>query len=156
VAEWAITLGVAVWLYDLSLASSAVPFLISSALFLFCSVSFGVMLGARVPDQASAIQAVQNVGFLLSYLMSGFVYPLSNIPRRFGGSPRSCPRASSSRHLANAFVRGGGWSAMWHAPVMLALLGGLFFFSAMDEDAANAGGRMNEWFQCESVFSRSC
>jgi ABC-2 type transport system permease protein len=130
IAEWALTLGLAIWLYDLSLVSSATPFLLTSALYLFCTVSFGVMLGARVPDQASAIQAVQNVGFLLSYLMSGFVYPLSNIPEGLRWISTFVSARFFIEASRDAFVRGGGWMAMWHAPVMLALLGGLFFFSA--------------------------
>ena len=30
----------------------------------------------------------------------------------------------------DAFVRGGGWPAVWHAPLALAALGALFFFVA--------------------------
>jgi ABC-2 type transport system permease protein len=89
-----------------------------------------VMLGARVPDQASAIQAVQNVGFLLSYLMSGFVYPLSNIPEALRWISTFVPARYFIEASRDAYVRGGGWPAMWYAPVMLALLGGLFFLSA--------------------------
>jgi ABC-2 type transport system permease protein len=129
-AEWALTLGLAVWLYDLSLVISAVPFLLSSALFVFCVVAFGVMLGARVPDQASAIQAVQNVGFLLSYLLAGFVYPLSNVPDGLRWLSTFVPARFFIEASRDAFVRGGGWPAMWHAPVMLAVLGAFFFLSA--------------------------
>src|SRR5262245_63864050 len=30
----------------------------------------------------------------------------------------------------DAFVRGGGWPAVWEAPLMLALIGSFFFFKA--------------------------
>lgn len=132
-AEWGLTLALAVWLYGLTLVhgvGGAAPFLLSSALFLFCTVSFGLLLGVRVPDQASAIQAVQNFGFLLSYLMSGFVYPLSNIPAGLRWVSNVVPARFFIEASRDAFVRGGGWAAIWHAPAMLALLGGFFFFSA--------------------------
>jgi ABC-2 type transport system permease protein len=32
--------------------------------------------------------------------------------------------------IRDAFLRGGGWLAVWPAPVALALLSGLFFFNA--------------------------
>ncbi|HEV2761933.1 MAG TPA: ABC transporter permease, partial [Pyrinomonadaceae bacterium] len=79
-AEWALTLGLAVLLFGLWFKGDPTPFLVSSFLFLFCSVAFGAMIGARIPDRAAAIQAIQNTCFLLSYLLSGFIFPVSNIP----------------------------------------------------------------------------
>ena len=32
--------------------------------------------------------------------------------------------------IRDAFLRGGGWPAVWYAPVALALLSGFFFFRA--------------------------
>jgi ABC-2 type transport system permease protein len=129
-AEWALTLGLAVWMFGLTLAGGPGPFLAGSCLYLFCSVAFGVVLGVRVPDQASAIQAVQNVGFLLSYLLSGFVYPISNIPAGLRWLSYLVPARYFIEVSRDAFVRGGGWPAVWHGPLALALLGGLFFLSA--------------------------
>ncbi len=139
--EWALTLALAVALFGLSLVSSAAPYLLSSALFVLCSVAFGVMVGVRVPDQAAAIQVVQNIGFLLSYLLSGFVFPIRNIPDGLSWLSFLIPTRYFIEASRDAFVRGGGWLAIWHAPIMLAVLGSLFFLNAwvrmrrMQEDA---------------------
>jgi drug efflux transport system permease protein len=80
IAEWALTLAFAIPFFGIWFKGDPIPFLLSSLLYLFCVVCFGAMAGASIPNQAAAIQAVQNVCFLLSFLLSGFVYPISNIP----------------------------------------------------------------------------
>src|SRR5437868_13705737 len=88
------------------------------------------MFGAAIPNQAAAIQAVALVSFLLSFLLSGFIFPISNVP----GSMRWLANIVPARYFIeitrDAFVRGGGWPAVWHAPVMLTLLALFFFFNA--------------------------
>jgi ABC-2 type transport system permease protein len=44
------------------------------------SVLFGLLMGTLAGDQSSAVQAVSTIGFLTALLLSGFIYPLSNIP----------------------------------------------------------------------------
>ncbi len=80
VAQWLLTFALGVLLFGIWFKGDPVPLIVSSFVYLFCTVAFGAMIGATIPDQAAAIQAVQNVCFLLSYLLSGFVFPISNIP----------------------------------------------------------------------------
>jgi ABC-2 type transport system permease protein len=129
-AEWVLTLALAMLLFGLWFKGDPTPFLVSSALYLFCNVAFGVMIGARIPDRAAAIQAVQNAGFLLSYLLSGFIFPVSNIPDAVRWVSYLIPASYYIEVARDAFVRGGGWPAVWGAPLMLGALGGLFFASA--------------------------
>jgi ABC-2 type transport system permease protein len=129
-AEWALTLALAMLLFDLWFKGDPTPFLLSSFLFLFCSVAFGAMVGARIPDRAAAIQAIQNTCFLLSYLLSGFIFPVSNIPASVRWVSHLIPARYYIEVARDAFVRGGGWPAVWTAPVVLAALSALFFASA--------------------------
>lgn len=130
VAEWILTLALAIPMFGIWFKGDPVPFLISSFLYLFCCVSFGAMAGASIPDQAAAIQAVQNVCFLLSFLLSGFVYPISNIPSWIRWISALVPARYFVEVCRDVFVRGGGWSATWHVPVALALLSSVFFVKA--------------------------
>jgi ABC-2 type transport system permease protein len=88
------------------------------------------MIGAAIPDQAAAIQATQLAGFLLSYLLSGAIFPLSNIP----GSIRWLSYAIPARYyievVRDALVRGGGWPGVWDAPIALSIIGSVFFLIA--------------------------
>lgn len=129
-AEWALTLALALVNFGLWFKGDPTPFLVSSFLFLFCSVAFGAMIGARIPDRAAAIQAIQNTCFLLSYLLSGFIFPVSNIPVYVRWVSYLIPARYYIEVARDAFVRGGGWSAVWYVPVALAALSTVYFVSA--------------------------
>jgi ABC-2 type transport system permease protein len=129
-AEWALTLALAVLMFGLWFKGDPTPFLVSSFLFLFCSVAFGAMIGARIPDRAAAIQAIQNTCFLLSYLLSGFIFPVSNIPVYVRWVSYLIPARYYIEVARDAFVRGGGWPAVWYVPIALAVLSAVFFVSA--------------------------
>ena len=125
-AQWILTFILGVLLFHIWLKGDPTPLLVSSFLYLFCNVTFGVMMGATIPDQAAAIQAVQNVCFLLSYLLSGFVFPISNIPAGIRWISNLVPARYFVEMCRDAFVRGGGWPAIWHVPVILAALSACF------------------------------
>lgn len=126
-AEWVLLLVLAFALFGLRFAGDLTPLLVSTIFYLFCSVSFGVMIGAAIPNQAAAIQATQTGAFLLSFLLSGFIFPISNIPAGVRWISGLVPARYYIAVVRDAFVRGGGWSAVWNAPLALALLGGVFF-----------------------------
>lgn len=129
-AEWALTLALALVNFGLWFKGDPTPFLVSSFLFLFCSVAFGAMIGARIPDRAAAIQAIQNTGFLLSYLLSGFIFPVENIPVYVRWVSYLIPARYYIEVTRDAFVRGGGWPAVWYVPVALTALSAVYFVSA--------------------------
>ncbi|HYY96435.1 MAG TPA: ABC transporter permease, partial [Pyrinomonadaceae bacterium] len=129
-AEWALLLAAALALFGLRFAGDVTPLLVSTAFYFFATVSFGVMVGAAIPNQAAAIQATQVGAFLLSFLLSGFIFPVSNIPAGVRWISSLVPARYYIEVVRDAFMRGGGWPAVWEAPPMLALLGGLFFFVA--------------------------
>ncbi|HJQ34616.1 MAG TPA: ABC transporter permease [Pyrinomonadaceae bacterium] len=129
-AEWVLTLVLAMLLFGLWFRGDPTPFLVSSFLFLFCSVAFGAMVGARIPDRAAAIQAIQNTCFLLSYLLSGFIFPVQNIPAGVRWVSYLIPARYYIEVARDTFVRGGGWPAVWYVPVALAALSTVYFVSA--------------------------
>lgn len=130
VAEWVLALLVAFPLFDLKIAGDPTPLLVGTVLYLFCNACFGVMVGVSIPNQAAAIQAVAGVQFLLSFLLSGFIFPVSNIPAGIRWISAFVPARYFIELVRDAFVRGGGWPAVWHAPLMLALVGAFFFLKA--------------------------
>lgn len=129
-AEWVLALLIALPLFDLKIAGDPTPLLVGTVLYLFCNVCFGVMIGVSIPNQAAAIQAVAGVQFLLSFLLSGFIFPVSNIPAGIRWISAFVPARYFIEIVRDAFVRGGGWPAVWPALAMLALIGSFFFFRA--------------------------
>jgi ABC-2 type transport system permease protein len=126
--EWILATTLATLLFGLHLAGDPSPLIVGTIIYLFTAVSFGVMIGAAIPNQAAAIQATQLMGFMLSFLLSGFIFPVSNIPLSLRWISALVPARYYIELSRDAFVRGGGWSAIWYAPTMLALLGAFFFF----------------------------
>jgi ABC-2 type transport system permease protein len=129
-AEWALLMLMAMMLFGLRIAGDPTPLLVSTVCYLLCTVSFGVMIGAAIPNTAAAIQAVALSGFLMSFLMSGFIFPVSNIPAALRWIANIVPARYYIEVTRDAFVRGGGWPGVWYAPLMLTVLGLSFFFVA--------------------------
>jgi len=129
-AEWIGGMIILLWGFGLSLAGDPSLLLVTTFFYLLCTTCFGTMLGAAIPNQAAAIQAAQLGGFLMSYLLAGYIFPLSNIPQPLRFLSNFIPMRYYLDVIRDAFLRGGGWPAVWYAPVALALLSGFFFFRA--------------------------
>ncbi len=127
-AEWFLCLLLVFFLFGLSLQGDPTPLLVCTIIYLFTNVCFGAMIGAAIPNQAAAIQAVQIVGFLLSFLLSGAIFPISNIPVQIRWVSSVIPATYYIEVVRDALVRGSGWSGVIIAPFALAVIG-LFFFT---------------------------
>lgn len=143
-AYWVVAMGMALLvmgggatIFGLQFAGDPSPFLLGTLIYLWASTMFGLMIGARVNDQNAAVQAVSLVGFLTSFLLSGFIYPLSNIPFPLSLIPNVVPARYFIEITRDAFVRGVGWSGVWLSLVIIFLLGMVFF-----NVARKAMGRM--------------
>ena len=129
-AEWIAGMIVLFVVFGLRLAGDPTPLLVTTFFYLLCQVCFGTMLGAGIPNQAAAIQATQLGGFLTSFLLAGYIFPVSNIPQPLRLLSNFVPMRYYLEVIRDAFVRGGGWPGVWHAPIALALLGAFFFWRA--------------------------
>jgi ABC-2 type transport system permease protein len=122
-AEWVLVVVAGMFFFGLRLAGDPLPFLAGTILYLFCTVAFGVMAGAAIPNQAATIQAVAMVCFVLSFLLSGFIFPLSNVPAGLRWVAGIVPARYFIEITRDAFLRGGSWAGVWPAHVALAVLG---------------------------------
>jgi ABC-2 type transport system permease protein len=128
--EWITGMIVLFAVFGLNLAGDPTPLLVTTFFYLLCNVCFGTMLGAAIPNQAAAIQATQLGGFLTSFLLSGYIFPVSNIPQPLRALSYIVPMRYYLEVIRDAFLRGGGWGGVWPAPIALALLGAFFFWRA--------------------------
>lgn len=125
-AIFVITLGAI--LFQLWFAGDPTPFLLGTLLYLGTSVMFGLLIGVRAATQNAAVQGVATIGFLTALLLSGFIYPLSNIPFPLSLISAVLPARYYIELSRDAFVRGTGWPGIWYAPLAIAAVG-LFFFN---------------------------
>ncbi len=125
--EWFLSLLLVYFLFGLSVRGDPTPFLVCTVVYLFANVCFGAMVGIAIPNQAAAIQAVQIVGFLLSYLLSGAIFPVSNIPWGIRWLSSIIPARYYIVVVRDALVRGGNWPSVWYVPFLLGAIGTFFF-----------------------------
>ncbi len=129
-AEWIAGMIVLIAGFGLRLAGDPTPLLITTFFYLLCTTCLGTMLGAAIPNQAAAIQAAQLSGFLTSFLLSGYIFPVANIPQPLRLVSNVVPMRYYLEVIRDAFLRGGGWSTVWYAPIALGLLSTFFFWRA--------------------------
>ena len=119
-------IGAVIW--GLKLAGSAMPLIFGTLIFTADAVAFGLLIGVRASNQNAAIQVVSLIGFLTALLLSGFIYPLSNIPFPLSLVSSIVPARYYIDITRDAYVRGTGWAGVWFSFGMLVILG-LFLFN---------------------------
>ncbi len=125
--EWLLTLGVMFTLFGMRLAGDPTPLIVGSVLFLFCVVSFGTLVGAAIPVPAAAMQAIALGGFLLSFLVSGLIFPIDNIPAALRWMSNLVQARYFIVVVRDAFLQGGGWPAVRWAVLAIGAIGLVFY-----------------------------
>jgi ABC-2 type transport system permease protein len=126
-AEIVINSAVLFTYFGLSFAGDPTPFLVATVLYAFCVAAFGVMVGAAIPSQAAALQAVAMGGFLLVFLLSGLIYPISNIPVGLRWLSNFIWGRYFIEIVRDALLQGGGWPATWYKVLEIAVTGAIFY-----------------------------
>lgn len=130
ISEALFVMGFGSLIWGLNFAGDPTPLLIGTLVFLADSVSFGLLIGVRAKNQNATIQAVALIGFLTALLLSGFIYPLSNIPFPLSLVSNIVPARYYIEITRDAYVRGTGWPGIWFSMLMLIILGLLLFNAA--------------------------
>jgi ABC-2 type transport system permease protein len=84
-------------------------------------------LGIRTSNQNAAVQGVSLIGFITAFLLSGFIYPLSNIPFPLSLLPNVIPARYYIIITRDAFVRGIGWRSVWWEELVMVIIGLVLF-----------------------------
>src|SRR5256886_6093817 len=129
-AQWFLLMIVLFGYFGLSFGGDPTPFLIATVLYMFCVAAFGTMVGAAIPEQASAMQAVALFGFLLVFLLAGLVFPVENIPVGIRWISNIVWGRYYIEIVRDAMLQGGGWPAMWPRVASIGSIGGLFYMLA--------------------------
>jgi ABC-2 type transport system permease protein len=129
-AESALGLTLLFTYFGLGLAGDPTPFLVATLLYAFCVSAFGSMIGAVIPSQAAAMQAVALGGFLLVFLLSGLIFPVENIPAGLRWLSRFVWGRYYIEIVRDALLQGGGWPAVWYKVLIIGVIGTTFYMLA--------------------------
>jgi ABC-2 type transport system permease protein len=113
--------------FGLSLTGDPTPFIVATLLYAFCVASFGTMVGAVIPHQAGALQAVALGGFLLVFLLSGLIFPVQNIPAGLRWMSNIVWGRYYIEVVRDALLQGGGWAATWFKVLLIGVIGTVFY-----------------------------
>lgn len=113
--------------FGVSLAGDPTPFIVATILYAFCVASFGTMVGAAIPNQAAALQAVALGGFLLVFLLSGLIFPVDNIPASLRWLSHFVWGRYYIEIVRDALLQGGGWPATWLKVLVIGVIGVIFY-----------------------------
>ncbi len=116
--------------FGLSMAGDPTPFIVATVLYAFCVASFGTMVGAAIPSQVAAIQAVAFGGFLLVFLLSGLMFPIENIPAGIRWLSNFIWGKYYIEIVRDALLEGGGWPATWYKVAIIGVIGPVFYLIA--------------------------
>ncbi len=76
-----VAIGMSVFLFDVALRGSIVLLIALSSIFLFGSLSFGIFISIISKSQVLAAQMAMIGTFLPAFLLSGFMFAISNMPK---------------------------------------------------------------------------
>src|SRR5262249_34670367 len=113
--------------FGLGFAGDPTPFIVATVLYAFCVSSFGTMIGAAIPSQATAMQAVLLGGFLRVFLLSGLLLPVENIPAGLRWLSNFVWGRYYIEIVRDALLQGGGWPAVWFKVLIIGVIGAVFY-----------------------------
>ncbi len=101
------------FVFGLRLAGDPSPLVLTTLLYVAAAVAFGLVIGVLTREENIAVQATATGGFFPALLLSGFVYPLSNIPFPLSLVSFVVPARYYIEVCRDAFMSGLGWEQMW-------------------------------------------
>ncbi|MGK7929906.1 MAG: ABC transporter permease [Microcystaceae cyanobacterium] len=106
------------------------PLIVGTGIFLMVSVVYGIFIGVYAKTALVAVQNVMNTGLLAAVWLSGFIYPLENIPFPLSLISDLIAVRYYIELTRDSFLVGVGWPRIGYViPVLIGLMGVMFLVS---------------------------
>ncbi len=130
IGETVLLMGLGAVLFNVWPVGNLWPLIIGTIVFLMVSVIYGLLIGVYSGQALVAVQGVMNTGLLASVWLSGFIYPVENIPWPLSILADIVAARYYIELTRDAFVFGAGWVRISHViPILLLLTLGMFVLS---------------------------
>jgi ABC-2 type transport system permease protein len=130
VVDSLIALVVAVTVFAVPFRGNIVLLAISTCLFLFGVLCWGIFISAGSRTQVEAYQMGMLTTFLPGFLMSGFVFSIDTMPKVIQVISVIVPARYFVAILKSLFLKGVGLGAIWDQMVFLVIFGAFVFWQA--------------------------
>jgi len=105
----ALSLTMAVWLFEVPFRGSLWLLLISSSAFLLCALGMGLLISTVSKNQFIAGQLAITATFLPAYVLSGFAFDINSMPATIQLITRIIPARYFVTILQSLFLAGNVW-----------------------------------------------
>lgn len=113
VLDTALCAGLGVWWFKVPFRGSVSVFFFASVLFLLVVLSMGYMLSVLMKSQLAASQAALIATFLPAFLLSGFIFPIDQMPAVIRIITRIIPARYFMSTIRAVFLKGTPVVLLW-------------------------------------------
>jgi ABC-2 type transport system permease protein len=121
VVEFVTGLQVVLFWFEVPLRGSIGVLALMTALFMICSLGLGLLVSTLSRTQQQAMMISTFVFLMPQIYLSGFVFPIQNMPQSFQLVTYAIPLRYYITALRGIFLKGAGLDVLW--PQALAMLG---------------------------------
>ncbi|MBZ5584585.1 MAG: ABC transporter permease [Acidobacteriia bacterium] len=132
-ADSAVALVVGVSVFSVPFRGNVLLLALTTCLFLFGVMFWGIFVSAGAKTQAEAFQLGILTTFLPGFLMSGFVFAIDTMPKVIQVISLAVPARYFVTTLKALFLKGVGLHVLWPQLVFLAVFAGLVFLRAVSK-----------------------
>ena len=122
IVEFILCFALGLLVFEFRFPSDPSVLLVATIFYLLAGVFFGMMMGNATGNQSAAIQGVQMGSFLLSLLLSGYIFAIRNIPIQIRWISSVLPATHYIQIVRNSILRDVGWSTSLTPMIMLVIL----------------------------------
>jgi len=112
---------VGILVFRIPFRGSVVILAVSSLLYVICTLALGLIVSARATSVDSANQLGALVSFLPTFMLSGFVFPISNLPVVLQFLSYLFPARYFMVITRTVFLKGGSFAILWPSMAALAI-----------------------------------
>jgi ABC-2 type transport system permease protein len=125
--DMAVCLVMGVFVFEVPFKGSLAVLVISSCVFLFGALSTGILISATARTQLIAYQLGTLTTFLPGFLLSGFIYSISSMPRAIQLISLLVPARYFIDIIKAVFLKGTGVELLWLDFLLLCIYGAAMF-----------------------------
>jgi ABC-2 type transport system permease protein len=129
-ADMAICMVVGIFVFGVPFRGNLLFLIISSFVFLFGSLATGILISASFRTQLLAYQMGTLTTFLPGFLLSGFIYSISSMPRAIQAISLFVPARYFINIVKGMFLKGTGLNLLINDFLLLCGYGALMFYLA--------------------------
>jgi ABC-2 type transport system permease protein len=123
--EVTLTLPVILLVFGMTVRGGLLTLYVFSGLFLLSTLGLGLLISTFARTQQQAMMIAVFFVLLPFVLLSGFIFPVANMPAGFRAFAAFMPLKYFLTAVRGIFLKGNGWRELWQEGIFLAMAGPL-------------------------------